>query len=206
MKTIIPTRLAVRATACSCASLLLLNACSEKSKAAIETFKDQAEDQLVEQAGRGEVALNLMQKEYSSHKEDLVTLKTIRISSLRRAEELEQQAKQHAANGKPEKAALAQTKAAEYRARAATLQESEAQALTKLKEYAQFYETTKEQVQFLKEDIASTQAIGGIDNTDIHSTRKQRQDTINAQIDAMKTTLDRSKAIIEANRAALPSE
>ena len=70
-------------------ALFGLMSCSEKSEEALKVMRNKAEAKLVEQAGEGEVAIALMQKQYLELKERLVRIKTLTRTFGRRAAELD---------------------------------------------------------------------------------------------------------------------
>jgi hypothetical protein len=151
---------------------LVLISCSEKGEEAIKELKSKAEEKLVEQAGEGEVAIALMQKQYLELKERLVRIKTLTRTFERRAAELD--------------------------AKKLLLEQKEGPALEELKNFAVVYEEAKADIQMLKEELEVAKSLGGLDDgLGVENPLSKRMDTVKELTEKMRQKLDRAEALLD---------
>jgi len=188
----------IRITSLAAALILASPSCSEKAREAANVMKEKAENKLVEQAGEAEVAIGLMQRQYSELKERLVRVKTLIRSFERRAQELDARAVELAASGKTEQAERQKRMAESYRAKRERLIEKEAGATEELRNFATTYEETKADLQMLKEEVEMAKSIGGLDDgLGVESPLAKRMDTVKELTESLRTKLDRAESLIE---------
>ena len=149
-----------------------LMSCSEKSEEAIKVMRNKAEAKLVEQAGEGEVAIALMQKQYLELKERLVRIKTLTRTFGRRAAELDARGAELVAQGKTDQADRQKRMAESYRQKTKLLEQKEVAAIEELKNFAVTYEEAKADIQMLQEELAMAKSMGGLnDNLPVYSVK-----------------------------------
>lgn len=176
----------------------LLTSCSEKGKVAVKEIGKKAEDKLVEQAGEAEVAIGLMQNQYSELKERIVRVKTLIRSFDRRAAELDARAAELEAAGKSEQAARQRRMAESYRQKKSRLEEKDSTAAEELRNFATLYEETKADLLALKEEIEMAKSIGGLDEgLGIDSPLVERMNTVKELTEKLRVKLDRAESLIE---------
>jgi hypothetical protein len=179
-------------------SSLALISCSEKSEEALKVIKSKAEDKLVEQAGEGEVAIALMQKQYLELKERLVRIKTLMRTFERRAEELDARSSELAAQGKVEMSERQKRMAESYRQKKVLLEQKEGPAIEELKNFAVVYEEAKADIQMLKEEIEMAKSMGGLDDSlGAENPLSKRMDTVKELTEKMRQKLDRAEALLD---------
>ena len=174
--------------------------CSEKGRAAAKVLHGKAEDKLVAAAGEGEVALELMKKQYSDLKERLVKIKTLKRTMQRRSEEAEAAAKRLDAEGKGSMADRQRELATRYKANVEKLAANEIKAEESLKSFAAEYAEFKMEVSVLKEEIESAKAIGGLaDDLSANSPLNTRMETVKDLKSKLQKQLDRADSLMEVN-------
>ena len=172
--------------------------CSEKSKAAIDVLKSKAEDELVAQAGEGDVAIALMQKQYAELKERLVRIKTLKRTFDRRSGELEARAAELKLENKADLAERQVRMAESYRQKKGTLEKREEDATEELKQFATIYEQQKGEIQMLKEEIEMNKSMGGLDSKlGADSPLSKRMETVKDLTEKLHQKLDRAQALLE---------
>ena len=180
------------------ASSLILISCSEKGEEAIKVMKNKAEDKLVEQAGEGEVAIALMQKQYLELKERIVRIKTLTRTFERRAAELDARSGELAAQGKVEMAERQKRMAESYRQKKALLEQKEGPAIEELKNFAVVYEEAKADIQMLKEELEMAKSMGGLsDGLGVENPLSKRMNTVKELTEKMRQKLDRAEALLD---------
>lgn len=179
---------------------LILASCSEKGRAAAKVLHGKAEDQLVSVAGEGEVALELMRNQYTSLKERLVKVKTLKRTMERRVEECEATAKRLDAEGKGSMAERQRSLGARYKANVEKLRVNEIKSEEALKNFAADYKEFKMEVSILKEEIESAKAMGGLsDDLATDSPLNSRMETVQDLKGKLQAQLDRADALMEVN-------
>jgi hypothetical protein len=193
MKTRVYLHLITAAAAASIAT-----SCSEKSTAAIDVLKSKAEDALVAQAGEGDVAIALMQKQYAELKERLVRIKALKRTFDRRSVELDARAAELKAENKADLAERQVRMAESYRQKKELLEKKEEDATEELKQFATIYEQQKSEIQMLKEEIEMTKSMGGLDsNLGADSPLGKRMETVKDLTEKLHQKLDRAQALLE---------
>lgn len=179
-------------------SSIALISCSEKSEEALKVIKSKAEDKLVEQAGEGEVAIALMQKQYLELKERLVRIKTLMRTFERRAAELDARSSELAAQGKVEMSERQKRMAESYRQKKVLLEQKEGPAIEELKNFAVVYEEARADIQMLKEEIEMAKSMGGLDDSlGAENPLSKRMDTVKELTEKMRQKLDRAEALLD---------
>lgn len=177
---------------------LMLISCSEKGEEALKVMMSKAEEKLVEQAGEGEVAIALMQKQYLELKERLVRIKTLTRTFERRAAELDARSSDLAAEGKVEMAERQKRMAKSYRQKKYLLEQKEGPAIEELKNFAVVYEEAKADIQMLKEEIEMVKSMGGMDDSlGVETPLSKRMDTVKELTEKMREKLDRAEALLD---------
>lgn len=180
------------------ASSFVLISCSEKGEEAIKVMKNKAEEKLVEQAGEGEVAIALMQKQYLELKERIVRIKTLTRTFERRAVELDARSGELAAQGKVEMAERQKRMAESYRQKKILLEQKEGPAIEELKNFAVVYEEAKADIQMLKEELEMAKSMGGLsDSLGVENPLSKRMDTVKELTEKMRQKLDRAEALLD---------
>lgn len=180
------------------ASSFVLISCSEKGEEAIKVMKNKAEEKLVEQAGEGEVAIALMQKQYLELKERIVRIKTLTRTFERRAAELDARSAELAAQGKVEMAERQKRMAESYRQKKTLLEQKEGPAIEELKNFAVVYEEAKADIQMLKEELEMAKSMGGLsDGLGVENPLSKRMDTVKELTEKMRQKLDRAEALLD---------
>lgn len=177
-----------------------LPSCSEKSKAAIKVIHGKAEDELVAVAGEGEVALELMKKQYADLKERLVKIKTLKRTMQRGADEAEATSKRLEIEGKASMAERQAKMADRYRANVEKLAANEIKAEEALKSFADAYIEFKMEISIFKQEIESAKAMGGLaDDLSIDSPLNTRMEMVNDLKGNLQAQLDRAESLMEVN-------
>ena len=180
------------------ASSFVLISCSEKGEEAIKVMKNKAEEKLVEQAGEGEVAIALMQKQYLELKERIVRIKTLTRTFERRAAELDARSAELSAQGKVEMAERQKRMAESYRQKKTLLEQKEGPAIEELKNFAVVYEEAKADIQMLKEELEMAKSMGGLsDSLGVENPLSKRMDTVKELTEKMRQKLDRAEALLD---------
>lgn len=180
------------------ALVLGVTSCSENAQEAAKVLKRKAEDQLVAVAGEGEVAIQLMQKQYGALKEKLVRIKSLKRSFDRRASEMERRGAELKAEGKADMATRQTAMAESYREKIDLLAEKEKEAEEELRQFALLYEDQKAEIQMLQEEIEVAKAIGGLgDDLAIDSPLMKRMDSVNDLTEKLRQKLDRAESILD---------
>lgn len=191
------TKLLAGFIAVSLASSISIS-CSDKSKAAVDVLKSKAEDQLVAQAGEGDVAIALMQKQYAELKERLVRIKTLKRTFERRAVECEARAAELKSESKADLAERQVRIAEGYRQKKAILEKKETEATEEVRQFAALYEEQKSELEMLKEEIEMAKSMGGLDRgLGIESPLSKRMDTVKTLTEKMRQKLDRAESLLE---------
>ena len=150
-------------------------------------MRDRAESKLLALAGEGEVAVELYRQQYADLKERLVRLKTI-LSQHR--DSLEQ--------------AYASDDARRikiYSDLVAQLSEKIPLAEAALREGYVVFETQREEIRRIKDEIASVRATGMLsDKLDIESDFQKRADLIRELTESLRTKLMRAQSPLEVNK------
>jgi hypothetical protein len=179
-------------------TLFGLMSCSEKSGEALKVMRNKAEAKLVEQAGEGEVAIALMQKQYLELKERLVRIKTLTRTFGRRATELDARGAELAAQGKTDQADRQKRMAESYRQKTKLLEQKEVAAIEELKNFAVTYEDAKADIQMLQEELAMAKSMGGLnDNLAVENPLSKRMETVKTLTENMRQKLDRAEALLD---------
>jgi hypothetical protein len=179
-------------------SSLMLISCSEKGEEAIKVMKNKAEEKLVEQAGEGEVAIALMQKQYLELKERIVRIKTLTRTFERRAAELDARSSELAAEGKVEMGERQKRMAESYRQKKTLLEQKEGPAIEELKNFAVVYEEAKADIQMLKEELEMAKSMGGLsDGLGVENPLSKRMATVKELTEKMRQKLDRAEALLD---------
>lgn len=160
----------------------MLTACTEKSAIALKVFRDKAEDAMIEQAGEPEVVLELSMKQYAALRGRLVKIRALHAMY---SENLD---RAYAAND-PRRVGM-------YEKHVKYLQDSIPRAEAGLKEYYDYHQQLKIELQLLKEEIAVHSAVGDVPATPgVMSTYERRAESISKLIESLRL---KSK-MIEAN-------
>ncbi len=184
----------------SAAGFFLTNSCSEKSRTSLRSLQNQAEDKLASFAGEGDVALELMKNQYTSLKERLVKIKTLKRTMARRAAECEATAKRLEAEGKTEMAERQIQLADRYNTNIDKLAAKDIEAAEALKSFAAEYVLFRDEIQVLKEEIEATKAIGGIsDDLGVDNPFNKRMETVNELKKKLQIKLDRAESIVDVH-------
>ena len=150
-------------------------------------MRDRAESRLLALAGEGEVAVELYRQQYADLKERLVRLKTI-LSQHR--DSLEQ--------------AYASDDARRikiYSELVAQLSEKVPLAEAALREGFVVFETQREEIRRIKDEIASVRATGMLsDKLDIESDFQKRADLIRELTESLRNKLRRAQSLLEVNK------
>lgn len=150
-------------------------------------MRDRAESRLLALAGEGEVAVELHRQQYADLKERLVRLKTI-LSQHR--DSLEQ--------------AYASDDARRikiYSELVAQLSEKVPLAEAALREGFVVFETQREEIRRIKDEIASVRATGMLsDKLDIESDFQKRADLIRELTESLRNKLRRAQSLLEVNK------
>lgn len=150
-------------------------------------MRDRAESKLLALAGEGEVAVELYRQQYADLKERLVRLKTI-LSQHR--DSLEQ--------------AYASDDARRikiYSDLVAQLSEKIPLAEAALREGYVVFETQREEIRRIKDEIASVRATGMLsDKLDIESDFQRRADLIRELTESLRNKLRRAQSLLEVNK------
>ena len=179
-------------------ALFGLMSCSEKSEEALKVMRNKAEAKLVEQAGEGEVAIALMQKQYLELKERLVRIKTLTRTFGRRAAELDARGAELVAQGKTDQADRQKRMAESYRQKTKLLEQKEVAAIEELKNFAVTYEEAKADIQMLQEELAMAKSMGGLnDNLAVENPLSKRMETVKTLTENMRQKLDRAEALLD---------
>ena len=166
-------------------SLLLLGGCTEKTTVAMTVMRDRAESRLLVLAGEGEVAVELYRQQYADLKERLVRLKTI-LSQHRDSLE------QAYASDDARRIKL-------YSDLVAQLSEKIPLAEAALREGYVVFETQREEMRRIKDEIASVRATGMLsDKLDIESDFQRRADLIRELTESLRNKLRRAQSLLEA--------
>jgi len=177
----------LRALASCLASLLLLAGCTEKTNVAMTVMRDKAENRLLGLAGEGEVAIELHRQQYADLKERLVQLKTL-LSQHR--DSLEQ--------------AYASDDARRiqiYTDLVTQLSDKIPKAESALREGHLAFETQREEVRRIRDEIASVRATGMLSDTlELESGFQKRAALIRDLTESLRTKLRRAQALLEVNR------
>jgi len=168
-------------------SLLLLGGCTEKTTIAMTVMRDRAESRLLVLAGEGEVAVELYRQQYADLKERLVRLKTI-LSQHRDSLE------QAYASDDARRIKL-------YSDLVAQLSEKIPLAEAALREGYVVFETQREEIRRIKDEIASVRATGMLsDKLDIESDFQRRADLIRELTESLRNKLRRAQSLLEVNK------
>jgi hypothetical protein len=161
--------------------------CTEKTSVAMTVMRDRAESRLLALAGEGEAAVELHRQQYADLKERLVRLKTI-LSQHR--DSLEQ--------------AYASDDARRikiYSELVAQLSEKVPLAEAALREGYVVFETQREEIRRIKDEIASVRATGMLsDKLDIESDFQKRADLIRELTESLRNKLRRAQSLLEVNK------
>jgi hypothetical protein len=161
-------------------------------------MKNKAEEKLVEQAGEGEVAIALMQKQYLELKERIVRIKTLTRTFERRAAELDARSSELAAEGKVEMGERQKRMAESYRQKKTLLEQKEGPAIEELKNFAVVYEEAKADIQMLKEELEMAKSMGGLsDGLGVENPLSKRMATVKELTEKMRQKLDRAEALLD---------
>lgn len=169
------------------ASSLLLAGCTEKTGVALSVMRDKTENRLLALAGEGEVTIELHRQQYADLKERLVQLKTL-LSQHR--DSLEQ--------------AYASDDAGRiqiYTDLVTQLADKIPKAESALREGHLAFETQREEVRRIRDEIASVRATGMLSDTlDLESDFQKRAALIRDLTESLRTKLRRAQALLEVNR------
>lgn len=180
------------------AILLSLSGCSENAVEAAKVLKRKSEDRIVAAAGEGEVAIQLLQKQYSELKEQLVRIKSLQRSFDRRASDMERRATELTGEGKADMASRQTAMAENYREKIDLLAEKEKDAAEELRQFALLYEDQKAEIRMLQEEIEVAKAIGGLgDDLAIDSPLRKRMESVNDLTEKLRQKLDRAESILD---------
>ncbi len=149
-------------------------------------MRDRAESRLLVLAGEGEVAIELYRQQYADLKERLVRLKTI-LSQHRDSLE------QAYASDDARRIKL-------YSDLVAQLSEKIPLAEAALREGYVVFETQREEIRRIKDEIASVRATGMLsDKLDIESDFQRRADLIRELTESLRNKLRRAQSLLEVN-------
>jgi hypothetical protein len=149
-------------------------------------MRDRAESRLLVLAGEGEVAVELYRQQYADLKERLVRLKTI-LSQHRDSLE------QAYASDDARRIKL-------YSDLVAQLSEKIPLAEAALREGYVVFETQREEIRRIKDEIASVRATGMLsDKLDIESDFQRRADLIRELTESLRNKLRRAQSLLEVN-------
>ena len=163
-------------------------ACSEKADTALKVLHGKAEDKLVEAAGESEVMLEMYRNQYAALKERLIRLKTIQMMMVEKSD----QAYTNPDNTK---------KINMYESQLAVLNEKIPHAENALKEFYQIYQTQKEQVGMVKEELATYKVMGGLtSDMDVYGGCEKRAVIIKDLNNKLKEKLARAKVTLDVNK------
>ena len=169
------------------ASSLLLAGCTEKTGVALSVMRDKTENRLLALAGEGEVTIELHRQQYADLKERLVQLKTL-LSQHR--DSLEQ--------------AYASDDARRiqiYTDLVTQLSDKIPKAESALREGHLAFETQREEVRRIRDEIASVRATGMLSDTlDLESDFQKRAALIRNLTESLRTKLRRAQALLEVNQ------
>jgi hypothetical protein len=180
--------------------VIFLFSCSEKGKAAAKVLHDKAENELVAVAGEGDVALELMRKQYGDLKERLVRIKTLKRTMQRRSEEAEATANRLDTERNASMAERQRRLAIRYKDKVERLNVAEIKGEEALKAFAVEYKEYKDEISILKEEIESLKAMGGLsDGLATDSPLNARMETVKELKSKLQTKLDRAESLIEVN-------
>jgi hypothetical protein len=150
-------------------------------------MRDRAESKLLALAGEGEVAVELYRQQYADLKERLVRLKTI-LSQHRDSLE------QAYASDDARRIKL-------YSDLVAQLSEKIPLAEAALREGYVVFETQREEIRRIKDEIASVRATGMLsDKLDIESDFQRRADLIRELTESLRNKLRRAQSLLEVNK------
>ena len=150
-------------------------------------MRDRAESKLLALAGEGEVAVELYRQQYADLKERLVRLKTI-LSQHR--DSLEQAYSSDDAR-----------RIKIYSDLVAQLSEKIPLAEAALREGYVVFETQREEIRRIKDEIASVRATGMLsDKLDIESDFQRRADLIRELTESLRNKLRRAQSLLEVNK------
>lgn len=168
----------------SSAALLLLTGCSEKTENAIKVFRDKSESKLVSIAGEGEVAIQMYMSQYASLKEKLVRMKTLSYLFNERLDEA------YASND-PRRIAL-------YGKHVKQLGEKIPLAEQELREFYDIFQTQKNEIRLLKDELVSYKAMGNLSDTlGITSEYEKRGAYIQELQGILKEKVQRARSLMD---------
>lgn len=160
--------------------------CTEKTEVALKVLRDKAENKMLETAGEAEVAVELYRREFASHKEHLVRLKTLMAVH---QESLDQA---YAANDDRR----IQLYSRSVNLLSARIPEAEKALLDSLATL----DREKEELRLLKDEIASLQSIGGYEGSEsIISAAEKRQELIRELTQRLREKSKRAKALLDTD-------
>lgn len=169
------------------AGLGCLSGCSEKTSVALSVMKDKAEQQLVQAAGEGEVAVELYRQQYADLKERLVKIKTL-LSHHRAALE------DAYATGDFRRIKV-------YSELVSEMEKRVPEAERALREAFQTFEGQKNEIRAIQDEVAGLRATGMLSETlSLDSKFQQRSDSIRALTESLREKLRRAQALLEVNK------
>lgn len=164
-----------------------LSGCSEKSSVALSVMKDKVEQQLVQAAGEGEVAVELYRQQYADLKERLVKMKTL-LSHHRAALE------DAYATGDFRRIKVYSDLVAEMEKRVPDAERA-------LREAFQAFEGQKNEIRAIQDEVAGLRATGMLSETlSADSKFQKRNESIRALTEALREKLRRAQALLEVNK------
>ncbi len=169
------------------AGLGCLSGCSEKANVALSVMKDKAEQQLVQAAGEGEVAVELYRQQYADLKERLVKIKTL-LSHHRAALE------DAYATGDFRRIKV-------YSELVSEMEKRVPEAERALREAFQAFEGQKNEIRAIQDEVAGLRATGMLsERLSLDSKFQQRSDSIRVLTESLRERLRRAQALLEVNK------
>ena len=143
-------------------SVIAWAACSEKFEASLEVAAERLEDQIVESAGKGRVALKMQERHIAHLKERLVETKTLRKIYERKSKQRSRDTKVE--TGKATETDVPAIATEGYATYIKRLQELESAGERSLRHARKNYEKLQERILFLEDRKAMLDALGGLNN------------------------------------------
>lgn len=178
---------------CMLAAVMFAAACTEKTEVALKVLRDKAENKMLETAGEAEVAVELYRREFASHKEHLVRLKTLMA--------VHQESLDQAYASRDDR--RIQIYARSVNLLGVRIPEAEKALLDSVATLNR----GKEELRLLKDEIASLQSMGGYAGSEsILSAAEKRQELIREITQRLREKSKRAKALLDTDALLKPAK
>ena len=181
----------LRVTAITLAALLLSGCGSDKTSASFKVMKDKAENQLVDLAGKGEVALQMHRDRHAELKASQIRMVAYEKTLNRKLGELKSRI---AETSDPESRSRLESLASVYEGALPKIKESQAKGIAALQRSVENYERLKVKVEVLNAQIDVSRTLANTaSDFDVESSSRE----IDALIDSLEEDLDLAEASFE---------